>query len=425
MRRSTFVLACAALLTACTQEKGPAPTQDAAPLAKPSTMRVGILHSMTGTMAISETPVVLATRMAIDEVNDAGGILGRKLEAVVADGKSDWPTFAAEAERLITQEKVEVVFGCWTSASRKTVKPVFEKHDHLLFYPVQYEGLEQSPNIIYTGAAPNQQIIPAVQWAFEKLGKKVFLVGSDYVFPRTANAIIQDQVKQLKGQVVGEEYALLGATDVAHIVKKIKDAKPNVILNTINGDTNVHFFKALRAAGITPAKIPTVSFSLAEAELQQMGVKELVGDYAAWNYFMSVDSIPNKNFIASFRARYGTERVTDDPMEAAYLGVHLWARAVGTAKSTQSAAVRKVLANESFDAPEGMVYVDGANNHTWKTARVGKIRPDGMFDVVWSSGKPVKPEPFPSTRTREEWERFLEGLYTGWNKSWANPGNGT
>jgi urea transport system substrate-binding protein len=259
------------------------------------TIKVGILHSLTGTMAGSEKEVVDATKMAIDEINSAGGLLGKKIEPVVADGRSDWPTFAREAERLITQEKVAVVFGCWTSASRKTVKPVFEKHNHLLFYPVQYEGLEQSKNIIYTGAAPNQQIIPAVKWAFDNVGKRMFLVGSDYVFPRTANEIIKEQVKSLKGEIAGEEYVLLGSNQVDAIVKKIVDTKPDVILNTINGDTNVAFFKALRAAGITPQKIPTMSFSLAEAELTAMGSKELAGDYASWNYFQAIDSKQNQS----------------------------------------------------------------------------------------------------------------------------------
>ena len=225
---------------------------------------MGVLHSLSGTMAISEKSVVDATLLAIGEINEQGGLLGRKIEPVVADGKSDWPTFASEAERLIAQEEVSTVFGCWTSASRKTVKPVFEKHDHLLFYPVQYEGLEACPNIVYTGAAPNQQIIPAVRWCFEHLGRKFFLVGSDYVFPRTANEIIRDQLRSLHGEIVGEQYILLGSEDVQDAVQSIVAAKPDVILNTINGDTNVAFFRELRAAGITPEKIPTMSFSIAD-----------------------------------------------------------------------------------------------------------------------------------------------------------------
>ncbi len=385
-------------------------------------IRVGILHSLTGTMAISETSVRDATLMAIAEINEAGGVLGRKLEAVIGDGKSDWPTFAAEAERLITQEKVSVIFGCWTSASRKMVRPVVEKLDSLLFYPVQYEGLETSPSIVYTGAAPNQQILPAVKWSMDNLGKKFFLVGSDYVFPRTANEIIKLQVKALRGEVVGEEYLLLGAKDTADIVKKIVAAQPNVILNTINGDTNVAFFKELRAAGITPDKIPTVSFSIAEDELRSMDTQRMAGDYAAWNYFATVDSSENKKFVSAFKEKYGADRVTDDPIEAGYFGVYLWAQAARDAGSVEAAQVRKKLPNQSFNAPEGLVSIDADNQHTWKTVRVGKIRADGQFDIVWTSDKAVRPIPFPIYRSREEWEGFLSGLFKGWGQRWANVG---
>ncbi len=389
---------------------------------KKEPIKVGVLHSLSGTMAISEKAVVDATLMAIEEINAKGGVLGRELKPVVVDGQSNWTTFANEAERLITEEKVSVVFGCWTSASRKTVKPVFEKHNHLLFYPVQYEGLEQSPNIVYTGAAPNQQIIPAVKWCFDNRGKKFFLVGSDYVFPRTANAIIKDQVKGLGGEILGEEYILLGSKDVKAAVDKIVAAKPDVILNTINGDSNVEFFKALRAAGIASDKIPTMSFSIAEDELRTMNPKDLAGDYAAWNYFQTVDTKDNAEFVKRFKAKYGQERVTDDPIEAGYFGVYLWAQAVRKAESPDPQAVRKVLAQQSFDAPEGLVYIEADNQHTWKSVYIGKIRGDGQFDVVWNSGKPIRPVPYPEYRTKEEWNKFLDDLYNGWNKSWANPG---
>jgi urea transport system substrate-binding protein len=389
--------------------------------AKAQPIKVGILHSLTGTMAISETSVRDATLLAIEEINAGGGVLGRRIEPVIADGKSDWPTFAREAERLINQEHVAVVFGCWTSASRKTVRPVFEKYDSLLFYPVQYEGLEQSPNIIYTGAAPNQQIIPAVKWSFDHLGKRFFLVGSDYVFPRTANAIIKAQVTALGGEIAGEEYLHLGSRDVAAVVQKIAAARPDVILNTINGDSNVAFFEALRRAGITPAQIPTLSFSLAEDELRRMDAHAMAGDYAAWNYFQSVDSPENRHFVQAFRARYGQDRVTDDPMEAAYFGVHLWARAVAAAGTTDVKEVRKALCNLSLAAPEGIVTIDGDTQHTWKTVRVGKIRADGQFEIVWSSQNPVRPIPYPSFRTRAEWKSFLTGLQTGWGGAWASP----
>lgn len=383
---------------------------------------VGVLHSLSGTMAISEQSVHDATLLAIEEINAQGGLLGKRLMPVVVDGKSDWPTFAREAERLITQDRVAVVFGCWTSASRKTVRPVFERYDHLLFYPVQYEGLEQSPNIVYTGAAPNQQIIPAIKWAFDHVGTRFFLVASDYVFPRSANAIVKAQISALRGRVVGEEYLLLGTKDVREVVRKIEQAHPQVIVNTINGDTNVAFFHALRAAGITPQKIPTLSFSIAEDELRSMDPKAMAGDYAAWNYFQSIDRKENAAFVAKFKQRYGPDRVTDDPMEAAYFGVHLWAQAVNDAQTADPREVRKALPTQTFAAPEGLVYIDSHNQHTWKTVRIGRIREDGQFDVVWTSDKPIRPVPYPVYLSKSEWEGFLQALYDMWGQRWANPG---
>jgi len=386
------------------------------------TIKVGVLHSLSGTMAISEKAVANATLMAIDEINQKGGLLGRKIEPVLVDGKSDWDNFAKEAEKLIIQEKVSVVFGCWTSASRKTVKPIFEKNNHLLFYPVQYEGIEHSPNIVYTGAAPNQQIIPATKWAFDNIGKKIFIVGSDYVFPRTASAIIQDLVEQLGGEIVGDEYVLLGSKDTKDMVQKIIKAKPDVILNNINGDTNIAFFKQLRAAGITPDKIPTFSFSIAEDELRSLDKKTMQGEYTAWNYFQSIDNPLNKIFVANYQKRYGKETVTDDPTEAGYISVNLWAQAVLRAGTDEVAEVRKNLPNQSFMAPGGLVYIDAKNQHIWKTVHIGKFKLDGQVEIVWSSKKPVKPLPYPNSRKPENWERFLVNLYEGWGNHWANLG---
>ena len=387
-------------------------------------IKVGILHSDTGTMAISERSVRDSTLLAIEELNAKGGVMGRKIEPIVVDGKSDPETFATEAERLITNDKVSVVFGCWTSASRKTVRPVFENHNHLLFYPVQYEGLEQSPNIVYTGAAPNQQILPAVKWCFDQLkARKFFLVGSDYVFPRTANAIIQAQVKALRGDVVGEQYILLGSEDVYDLVNDILNSKPDVILNTINGDSNVAFFSALRRAGITPEKTPTLSFSIAEDELRSMNTRDMIGNYAAWNYFQSLDTKENHEFVRRFQEKYGHERVTDDAIEAGYFGVHLWAQAVEDAGTDEVSAVRSKLANQSFPAPQGIVSIDVNNQHTWKTVRIGKIRDDGQFEIVWTSGRPLRPVPYPVYRTRKEWDKFLDSLYSEWGGRWSNPGN--
>ncbi len=382
-------------------------------------IKVGVLHSLSGTMAISEKAVVNATLMAIDELNAKGGLLGKKIVPITVDGKSNWGHFATEAERLITEEKVDVIFGCWTSASRKTVKPIFEKHNHLLFYPIQYEGLEQSPNIVYTGAAPNQQLQPATKWAFDNVGKRFFIVGSDYVFPRTASAIIKDLVAQLGGEVVGDEFVPLGSKDVKPMIDKIIAAKPDVIFNNINGDSNLEFFKYLRAAGITPEKIPTFSFSIAEDELRSMDIETMKGDYTAWNYFQSIQSPENQEFVANYKKKYGEDLVTDDPIEAGYISVHLWAKAVAEAGTSEVNEVRKHLANQSFNAPEGLVYIDGKTQHTWKTVRIGRFRGYGDVETVWSSEKPVEPVPFPKHRKREEWETFLTNLYEGWGKNWA------
>jgi urea transport system substrate-binding protein len=383
---------------------------------------VGVLHSLTGSMAASEAPVVDGVLLAVEELNEAGGVLGRPVRAVVVDGRSDAETFAREAERLIAGERVVTVFGCWTSASRKTVKPVFERHHHLLVYPVQYEGLEESPNIVYTGAAPNQQLIPAIKWSFDQLGQRFFLVGSDYVFPRTAHAIIRDQVTAMGGAVVGEVYLPLGSQDVGAAVAAIVAARPQVILNTINGDTNVAFFRALRAAGITPASVPTMSFSFAEPELRRLPAAEMAGDYATLNYFQSVDREQNRRFVERYRRRYGADRVTADPIEAAYFGVHLWAQAVEDAGVAEVGAIRKAIKRQSYDAPGGVVYVEPENQHTWKVVRIGKIRADGQFDVVWTSEKPVRPVPYPIYRSREEWTTFLDGLYRGWGGAWSGRG---
>ena len=386
-----------------------------------STIKIGVLHSLTGTMAISEKSLVDAVQMAVEEINDKGGISGRKIETVVADGRSDWNAFAREAERLILEERVSTIFGCWTSASRKNVKQVVEKHNHLLIYPLQYEGLEDSPNIIYTGAAPNQQIIPAVKWCLDNLGKKFFLVGSDYVFPHTANAIIRDQLRALHGEVVGEEYLSLGSKQVGRLIQQIKQSGAEVILNTINGDSNIPFFHALRQGGISPGEIPVMSFSIAEEELRNMNKTEMAGDYASWNYFQSIHEPGNLDFIQRYKTRYGATRVTDDPIATAYFSVYLWAQAVEEGQSDSVRSIRERMKDQSYQAPGGIVYVDATTRHTWKPVRIGKIRQDGQFDVIWSSGRAVRPIPFPAYRRRVEWEKFLNQLYVQWDRNWANP----
>jgi urea transport system substrate-binding protein len=358
------------------------------------TIKVGILHSLSGTMSISEVSVKDAEMMAIDEINASGGVLGKKLEPIVEDGASDWPTFNEKAKKLLEEDKVAVVFGCWTSASRKAVKDTFESDNGLLFYPVQYEGLEMSPNIFYTGATTNQQIVPAVDYLLSVGKKKVFLLGSDYVFPRTANTIIKAQLAANGGTTAGEEYVPLGGTEFSTIIEKIKAAKPDVIFNTLNGDSNVAFFKQYKDAGFTADTLPTLSVSIAEDEVRGIGADVVAGQLVAWNYYQTTKTSANDKFVAAYKAKYGNDRVTDDPIEAGYFGVYLWKAAVEKAKSTDVAAVKAAAKGITFDAPEGTVTIDGDNQHTYKTVRIGKIRPDGLIDEIWATKGPVKPDPY-------------------------------
>ena len=377
--------------------------------AAPVAIRIGVLHSLSGTLAASEKPLVDALRLAAEEINDAGGLLGRPLELVVADGRSDERVFAAEAERLIVEEKVSVLFACWTSACRKTVKPIVESHKHLMFYPVQYEGLEQSPNMVYTGAAPNQQIIPGTRWALDTFGQRVYLVGSDYIFPRTANHLIRDLVTAAGGEVTAERSRALGVTDWASLAEEIRRLKPDVVLNTINGDSNGPFFRALKAAGL--AHLPVVSFSIAEAELQAMGRESYhPAHYGVWGYFQSLPSPANQRFVQSFKARFGNDRVTSDPIEASYNGLRLWANAVRELGSVEPRQVNRAIGRQSVPGPSGVVAVDAASRHLWRWVRMGRALPDGQFERIQSSEMVVRPAPFPTYRSREDWQTLVDDL---------------
>jgi urea transport system substrate-binding protein len=375
-----------------------------------SPIRIGVLHSLSGPMASSERPLVDAVRLAVEEINAAGGLLGRPVEIVLADGASDWPRFAAEAERLISQERVSALFACWTSACRKAVKPVVEKHRHLMFYPVQYEGLESSPNILYTGAAPNQQIIPATRWALEHLGKRVYLLGSDYIFPHAANRMVRDLVEAGGGMVVGERYLPLGDSDIRQVLAEIHRLRPQVVFNTVNGASNAHLFRALADAGLT--ELPIMSFSVAEHELTSSEATRLKAHYAAWGYFQSLDSIENRRFVAAFKTRFGADRVTSDPMEAAYIGVRLWARAVIDAGNEAPAAVNHSILRQSLQAPSGIVTVDAASRHLWRMARIGQMQFDGQFRQVWATSQPLRPTPYPFYRSQHEWREIIKRLET-------------
>lgn len=368
---------------------------------------VGILHSMTGTMAMAESPMIDAVVMAIDEINEAGGVLGKQIDYITEDGASDSAVFAEKATKLLTNDKVATVFGCWTSASRKAVLPVFEGNNGLLWYPVQYEGLESSHNIMYTAACPNQQAIPAIDYLVENYKGdddklQLFLLGSDYVYPRTTNTIIKALAEDYGFEIVGEEYVPLGHTDLGTVITKVQQTKPDVIVNTINGDSNVAFFKQYKDAGLTPEEIQTVSFSCCEEDIRGMGEQFAEGHLFAWNYFQTTDTEENKTFVEKYKALYGEDRVTDDPIQDAYNGVYLWAAACEKAGSFD---VEKVIeACESgeieFQAPEGLVSIDPETHHLYKVVRIGMANAEGQIDELWKTDDRVKPDPW---LTEYEW----------------------
>lgn len=358
------------------------------------TISVGVLHSLSGTMSISEVAVKNSELLAIEEINKAGGVLGKKLVPKVEDGASDWPTFAEKAQKLISVDKVAVTFGGWTSASRKAMLPVFEKNKSLLFYPVQYEGLEASPYIFYGGATTNQQIIPGLEYMKEKGLTKVFLIGSDYVFPRTANKEIKAWAKANGMEILGEEYTPLGATEYETLINKIKATNPDAIFNTLNGDSNVAFFKQFKAAGLDCSKTQVMSVSVAEEEVGGIGVDNLTGCLTAWNYYQTLESPENEKFVKAYQAKYGKNKRTADPIEAGYVNVYLWAAMAEKAGSVDPEKIKAAADGITFDAPEGKVTVDGETQHIYKTARIGEIRKDGLIYTVWDSGEPIKPDPF-------------------------------
>jgi len=358
---------------------------------------VGQLHSATGTMAISETGSIQAEQLAIDQINAEGGVLGRKIKVIKEDGASDWPTFAEKAKKLLVNDRVASVFGCWTSASRKAVLPVFEKENGMLYYPTFYEGLEQSKNVIYTGQEATQQILWGLDWASkEKKAKTFFLIGSDYIWPRTSNKIARKHIENvLKGKVVGEEYYPLGHTNFNSLINKIKLKKPDAIYAIVVGGSNVSFYKQLKAAGITGDKQFLLTISVTEDELLGIGGENATGFYSAVKYFQSLDNPNNKKFVEAFKAKYGAKSVIGDVTQAAYLGPWLWKAAVEKAKSFDIDKVAAASPGIEFKgAPEGYVKIH-ENHHLWSKTRIGQIEPDGQFKLVAESPELIEPNPFP------------------------------
>jgi urea transport system substrate-binding protein len=381
------------------------------------TIKVGVLHSLSGTMAISETALKETVLMTIDEINKAGGVLGKKLEPVVVDPASNWPLFAEKARQLLTKDKVAVTFGCWTSVSRKSVLPVYKELNGLLFYPVQYEGEELEKNVFYTGAAPNQQAIPAVEYLMSKDGgeaKRFVLLGTDYVYPRTTNKILRAFLKS-KGVAdadIMEDYTPFGHSDYQTIIAKIKkfasEGKKTAVVSTINGDSNVPFYKELGNAGLKATDVPVVAFSVGEEELRGVDTKPLVGHLASWNYFMSLKNPENDKFVKMYRdwakkakLPNADKVVTNDPMEATYIGIHMWKQAVEKAKSTDTDKVIAAMAGQTFKAPSGIISkMDEKNHHLHKSVFIGEVKADGQFNVVWKTPGPVKAQP---------WSPFIAG----------------
>jgi urea transport system substrate-binding protein len=358
---------------------------------------VGQLHSATGTMAISETGSIQAEQLAIEQINAQGGVLGRKIKIIVEDGASDWPTFAEKAKKLLVNDKVASVMGCWTSASRKAVLPVFEKENGMLYYPTFYEGLEQSKNVIYTGQEATQQIIAGLDWmAKEKKAKTFYLIGSDYIWPRTSNKIARKHIENvLGGKVVGEEYYALGHTDFGSLINKIKLKKPDVIYAIIVGGSNVSFYKQLKAAGITSDKWNLLTISVTEDEVLGIGGENLAGFYSAMKYFQSLDNPNNKSFVAAFKAKYGANAVIGDVTQAAYLGPWLWKLAVEKAGSFDIDKVAAASSDIEFTgAPEGYVRIHNSNHHLWSKLRIGQWQTDGQAKVLYES-ELIEPNPFP------------------------------
>ncbi|MEQ5833551.1 urea ABC transporter substrate-binding protein [Marinobacter sp. NFXS9] len=360
------------------------------------TVTVGILHSLTGTMAISETGSVQAEKLAIEQINAQGGVLGRQIKIIQEDGASDWPTFAEKSHKLLERDKVATVFGCWTSASRKAVLPVFEKDNGLLYYPTFYEGLEESHNVFYTGQEATQQILAGLNWAHDKLGAKTFyLVGSDYIWPRTSMKIARKHIENvLHGKVVGEEYYPLGSTQFGSLINKIKLKKPDLVFGAVVGGSNVAWFKQLNAAGLTFKKQPMLTISVTEDEVLGIGGENVEGLYSSMKYFQSLDLPGNKEFVAAFKKKYGEDAVIGDVTESAYLGPWLWKRAVEAAGSFDVDKVVAASPDMEWDnSPHGYLKVD-KNHHLWMRTRIGQWKADGQADVVWESDV-IKPNPFP------------------------------
>jgi len=383
---------------------------------------IGILHSHAGPLAASERSMMDAVVLAVEQINQAGGLLGRPVRCVTADGGDDGQALARRAERLIRDERVSVLIGCGTSSDRKNVLPVVENSGHILLHPRSSEGLEHSPAVVYTGAVANQQVTPAVQWCHDALAaRRYLLVGSDDVWPRCVNAIASDQIRGVGDEVVGEVFLPPGSVAVDDAVHRVVDLHPDVVLCSLAGDAAAAFFARLRAAGIRPERTPVVALALSEDDLKRLDISDVTGHYAAASYFQSIERAENLAFVRGFKARFGEGRATAADIAAAYDSVRLWAQAVQEARTTDTRQVREALRHQSRDAPAGIIAVDPATQHIWRPTFIGRVRGDGQFEVVWSSRTAVRPVPFPLSRPRSAWERFVDDLHRDWGGAWSRP----
>ena len=383
-------------------------------------IRLGLLHSQTGLLSISEKSLLDAEILAIDEINAAGGVDGRRLAWVAPDCRSDPGAFADQARRRVEQEGVAALFGAWTSECRKAILPVVEGRSGLLFFPGNFEGIERSPRVVYAGGAANQSVLPAVRWAFDSLkARRFFVVGVEEVWSRTSAEMAKDAARCAGAEVVGEHYLASASAGVEEGIEAIRRAKPDVVLNFLFGDANPTFYAALREAKFTADALPVVAFGFSEDESRLFRPGDVVGHYAAWNYFQSVPRPENQEFVRRFRAKYGEGRMVGDAMVAAYNGVRFWAQAAREAGTVDATAVLAALDRQSMDAPDGIVTVDPSTRATWRPFHVARLRPDGLqFEVVWSIPRSIRPVTFVATRPADEWRAFQDGLRARWG-GWA------
>ncbi len=384
------------------------------------TVRLGLLHSQTGTLAISEKSLLDAEVLAIEEVNAAGGVSGRQIVWSAPDCRSDPEVFASEARRLIDQEKVAALFGAWTSECRKAILPVLDERSSLLFFPGNFEGIEKSPRVVYVGGIANQSVLPAVRWAFDSLkARRYFVVGLEEVWSRCSAEIAKDGVKAAGAETVGENFQVGSSFNPDSAIEAIRQAKPDVVLNFVYGGANLEFYSAIRRAGLTPEKVPIIAFGFSEDESRRFVPSDVAGQYAAWNYFQSSTRPESREFVRKFRARFGEDRLVGDAMVAAYNGIKFWAQAAREVGVSDVSAVITNLTQQSMDAPDGIVTIDADSRAVWRPFHLGRLRADGQFEIVWSILKPIRPVPFVGTRSAEQWRGLLESLHTRWKGRWS------